>query len=328
MALGRALVGALVAAATTSVVSASPTCGRPHGPSPPPPPPPPPSDAVRPAQTYAACQQLTADPLAGCPPGTIYVSGTAHAAARYSTIQAAIASLADGDDAAPATILIAPGTYREQLNVTRSGPVTLLGATDDAAGGRAYGSAATSDTSHANGVTVVWAAANGDNTGKIVDNAVTAVLTVAPTWEAALTGTGPTGYPVPADAPLGSADFRAYNIDFRNEAAERAVGPALAVGVARARASFYGCGLYSYQDTVYVGKRGAAFFYDAVVAGEVDFLYGFGTAWVEKSLLALRGCGGGVAAWKGELNPLLLSHTLPPFLLLPLTLLPPFTQQS
>ncbi|KAK8042422.1 pectin lyase fold/virulence factor, partial [Apiospora phragmitis] len=156
-----------------------------------------------------------------------------------------------------------------------------------------------SDTDRANEVTVVWSAANSDSTGKITDNAVTSVLTVAPTWEAALTGTGPTGHPVPAATPPGSRDFRLYHIDMRNTAAARSVGPALALGVAYARASFYGCGFYSFQDTVYVGQRGGAFFYDCVVAGEVDFLYGFGTAWVERSTLALRNCGGGITAWKG-----------------------------
>lgn len=44
---------------------------------------------------------------------------------------------------------------------------------------------------------------------------------------------------------------------------------------------------------------GNAYFYDGEIAGQVDFLYGFGTAWVEKSRLALRGCGGGITAWKG-----------------------------
>ncbi|KAK7927389.1 pectinesterase [Apiospora marii] len=251
-----------------------------------------------PVRTYAECQRKTCRPLAGCPAGTLFVSPDSPLA-NFTTIQAAIASLPHDDTAH--TILIAPGTYVEQLNVTRPGPLTLLGQTD--APFRNSSSApyadVQSDTDHANEVTVIWASANSDSTGKIVDNAVTSVLTVAPTWEAGLTGTGPTGYPVSPDTPAGSRDFRLYNVDLRNTAATRSVGPALALGVAYARASFYGCGLYSFQDTVYVGKRGSAYFYDCVVAGEVDFLYGFGTAWVERSTLALRNCGGGITAWKG-----------------------------
>ena len=35
------------------------------------------------------------------------------------------------------------------------------------------------------------------------------------------------------------------------------------------------------------------------MAGQTDFLYGFGTLYIEKSHLALRSCGGGITAWKG-----------------------------
>jgi len=50
---------------------------------------------------------------------------------------------------------------------------------------------------------------------------------------------------------------------------------------------------------VYSGKLGNAYFYDNIIAGETDFLYGFGTAYFEKSTLSLRNCGGGITAWKG-----------------------------
>lgn len=50
---------------------------------------------------------------------------------------------------------------------------------------------------------------------------------------------------------------------------------------------------------VYIGKLGNAYFYESILAGETDFLYGFGTAWIQSSALQLRGCGGGITAWKG-----------------------------
>jgi pectin methylesterase-like acyl-CoA thioesterase len=50
---------------------------------------------------------------------------------------------------------------------------------------------------------------------------------------------------------------------------------------------------------LYVGKLANAYFYDNVIAGQTDFLYGFGTAFIEKTTLSLRGCGGGITAWKG-----------------------------
>jgi pectin methylesterase-like acyl-CoA thioesterase len=51
---------------------------------------------------------------------------------------------------------------------------------------------------------------------------------------------------------------------------------------------------------VYIGKLGNAYFYKGEVAGQTDFLYGFGTAWIQNTTLSLRGCGGGITAWKGN----------------------------
>ncbi|KIW00079.1 uncharacterized protein PV09_08421 [Verruconis gallopava] len=254
------------------------------------------SSTPKPATSFAECQRNTCDdPLLGCPKGTLYVSQTS-SKADFSSIQAAIESLPN--DNSTQYILIAPGNYTEQLNVTRPGPLRLLGVSDRPYLGKSY-SDVSSDTDHSNGVTVIWAKSNTDNTGLSVDNAVTSVLTVAPTYDASLTGSGPTGFAVPEDTPFGNTDFRAYNIDFRNVYSEYSSGPALTVGVSYANAGFYSCGFYSYQDTVYVGKLGNAYFYDTIVAGQTDFLYGFGTAWIEESTLALRGCGGGITAWKG-----------------------------
>jgi pectin methylesterase-like acyl-CoA thioesterase len=50
---------------------------------------------------------------------------------------------------------------------------------------------------------------------------------------------------------------------------------------------------------IYVGKLGNAYFYKSEIAGQTDFLYGFGTAWIQSSHLSLRSCGGGITAWKG-----------------------------
>ncbi|KAL1895473.1 hypothetical protein Sste5346_005281 [Sporothrix stenoceras] len=232
---------------------------------------------------YLACRTTSADPLQGCPEGTILVSAARSYGGHFSTIQSAIASLPDDDSAR--VILILPGKYTEQLNITRPGPVTLLGQTTHP-----------TDQS-ANGVQVYWSAAVVN--ASYSDNAFTSVLTVAPTLDASLTGSGPTGFAVPADTPFGNVRFSAYNIDFRNVFADYAAGQSLAVSISYANAGFYWCGLYSYQDTVYVGKLGNAYFYENEIAGETDFFYGFGTAWVQQTRVTLRGCGGGITAWKG-----------------------------
>ncbi|KAI1427430.1 carbohydrate esterase family 8 protein [Xylaria sp. FL1777] len=246
-----------------------------------------------PAQTYEQCQKRTVNPLEGCPAGTIYVSQT-DTSAEFQTIQSAISSLSN--DTSPYVILIAPGIYTEQLNVTRRGPLTLLGVSDRPSNGESYANISY-DTAHENDVQIYWNSANHD--AIFSDNVFTGVLTVGPNLNATLTGSGPTGFPVPDDTPFGCTDFRAYNIDFRNEYTPYSNGPAHAVGVSRANAGFYSCGFYSWQDTVYIGKLGNAYFYDTVVAGETDFLYGFGTLFIEASSLSLRNCGGGITAWKG-----------------------------
>lgn len=39
--------------------------------------------------------------------------------------------------------------------------------------------------------------------------------------------------------------------------------------------------------------------YSCNVGGQTDFFYGFGTLYVTDGHIALRGCGGGITAWKG-----------------------------
>ncbi|KAI1181287.1 carbohydrate esterase family 8 protein [Nemania sp. FL0916] len=242
-----------------------------------------------PAQTFRECQKKTANPLSGCPPGTIYVSQTDENA-NFQSIQGAITSLAN--DTTSQVILIAPGIYTEQLNVTRQGPLTLLGVSDRPSRRESYADISYNST-HENNVQVYWNSANHD--AIFSDNVYTGVLTVGPNLNATLTGSGPTGFPVPEDTPFGCTDFRAYNIEFT----PYSNGPAHAVGVSRANAGFYSCGFYSWQDTVYIGKLGNSYFYDTVVAGQTDFLYGFGTLFIQSSSLSLRNCGGGITAWKG-----------------------------
>ncbi|KAF5684486.1 pectinesterase [Fusarium denticulatum] len=252
------------------------------------------ASAKGPVDTYKKCQRQTKRATEGCPKGTLFVAKD-DPRADFSSIQDAIDSL--GNTTHAGHILIAPGNYSEQLNVTRRGPLHLIGASNKPWVKDLYADIDVNTTAQ-NDVQIWFNLANTNN-GSLSDNVFTSVLTVGPNFNATLTGSGPTGFPVPVDTPFGCTDFRAYNIDFRNEFAPRSSGPAHAVGVSRANAGFYSCGFYSYQDTVYVGKLGNAYFYDNIIAGQTDFLYGFGTAWIEKSTLSLRGCGGGITAWKG-----------------------------
>jgi hypothetical protein len=88
-----------------------------------------------------------------------------------------------------------------QVNVTRQGPTYLIGQT-----------AHPTQQSY-NTVNIIWAAIAVPG----LDNAFTSTLTVAPNLNASLTGSGPTGFAVPAGTPFGCADFRTYNLNFIND---------------------------------------------------------------------------------------------------------------
>lgn len=186
-----------------------------------------------PSYDRAACQSPSQDPLQGCPPNTILVGPGP--LSQFKTIQAAILSINHNDSA---TILIQPGNYTEQLNITRSAPLTFLGITR-------YPNDATKNL-----INVIWHNATGTNTTGTYDNAYTSTLTVAPTLNASFTGSGPTGFQVPDGTPFGNSDFRAYNLNFVNEYLPYSAGPSLAVGISYANAGFYFCGVGSWQDTV------------------------------------------------------------------------------
>lgn len=88
-----------------------------------------------------------------------------------------------------------------QVNVTRQGPTYLIGQT-----------AHPTQQSY-NTVNIIWAAIAVPG----LDNAFTSTLTVAPNLNASLTGSGPTGFAVPAGTPFGCIDFRTYNLNFIND---------------------------------------------------------------------------------------------------------------
>ncbi|KAF2235482.1 carbohydrate esterase family 8 protein [Viridothelium virens] len=242
-----------------------------------------------------ACQLPSTDPLAGCPENTVLVGPTSNA--HFSTIQSAILSIPN--NTTPYTILVLPGNYTEQLNITRPGPVYLLGQTPSPYSSNGSNNQAGDNPGTKNRVVVIWHQATGTATTGTLDNAFTSTLTIAPTLNSSLTGAGPDGNTVPAGTPFGNTDFRAYNIDFVNAYLPYSAGPSLALSISYANAGFYGVGFFSYQDTVYVGKLASVYMKGGTVAGQTDFFYGFGTLWAQGISVLLRGCGGGITAWKG-----------------------------
>ncbi|KAF9032134.1 carbohydrate esterase family 8 protein [Hymenopellis radicata] len=224
-----------------------------------------------------------------CPPGTIFVSQNAsELGVSFTSIQEAILSLPEEGHA---TIHIAAGSYHETVNITRSGPLTLLGELPPSA--LTTGGVGLNNGSALN-LVEVWGT-QYVQTG--MDDADSAVLTVAPSRAGALIGAGPTGAPLQPE--FGNVDFKAYNINFANKAANYAISQALVTDISYANASFYGCAFASYQDTWYTGRNGSTYVVDSVIYGQTDYLFGFGTAWFQDVILANRACGGGIVAWKG-----------------------------
>ncbi|CAA7265500.1 unnamed protein product [Cyclocybe aegerita] len=94
-----------------------------------------------------------------------------------------------------------------------------------------------------------------------MDDTQSAVLLVAPSFNASLIGAGHTNASL---QPLfGNVHFKAYDIDFENQAANYDISQSLVTDVSYAN------------------------------------LFGFGTAWFQNLILANRACGGCIVAWKG-----------------------------
>ena len=184
------------------------------------------------AYSRAACQVHTRKPLQGCPKNTLLVGPNA----KFTSVQDAVLSIPHNK--VPYHILILPGNYTEQVNVTRPGPLTLLGETSSP------------NDATQNQVNIIWHNATGTPETGTYDNAYTSVLTIAPTFNASATGAGPTGNPVPADTPFGNKNFRTYNLNFINDYLPYSAGPSLALSMSYANGGFYYTQFLSYQDTV------------------------------------------------------------------------------
>ncbi|KAG8854802.1 hypothetical protein FRB96_007331 [Tulasnella sp. 330] len=209
--------------------------------------------------TYAACQlpaKVQGTQLANCPNGTVYVSQT-DPEARYGSIQAAVESL-PADDSSQ-VILIGPGNYHEVINVTRVGPLTMLGMTE---------------------FPQDWS------------------QNLVHIWNRPLGAPLPTTFGN-VDFKAYNLDIANRATVNGVEIKTKDTGPSAALFVAAANASFYSCSFFSYQDTLYVGHNGSAVFWGGEVRGSTDYLYGFGTAWFEGTTMASRSNGGGITAWKG-----------------------------
>ncbi|OAF56398.1 hypothetical protein VC83_06877 [Pseudogymnoascus destructans] len=93
-------------------------------------------------------------------------------------------------------------------------------------------------------------------------------------------------------ANIVSANFKAYNFNFKNTYGSRA--KAVAVTANGDKQGFYGCGFYGYQDTL-LAKNGKQYYSNCYMEGAVDYILGNAAAWFGECTTASNG-GGAITA--------------------------------
>ncbi|KIK62575.1 carbohydrate esterase family 8 protein [Collybiopsis luxurians FD-317 M1] len=183
------------------------------------------------------------------PAGAIVVSKTP-ASGQFSTVQAAVNSLPDDDS--EQTIFINAGTYSEQVSITRTGMLTIMGATSD------------TSTQTSNQVTITHSASLG--TAGSDD----------------LSGT----------LRVHKDNFALYNVNVKNTFGESADnGQAIALSAYGTNHGYYASGFYSYQDTV-LAEQGNQYYGFCYIEGAVDFIFGqHARAFFQKNTIASVGPG-------------------------------------
>ncbi|KAF8197100.1 carbohydrate esterase family 8 protein [Pholiota molesta] len=138
------------------------------------------------------------------------------------------------NDSSSRTIFIFPGTYSEQVVISRSGPLTIFGSTTD--------------------------------TTSYLQNTVT----ITHSESAGQSGSDPTS----ATLQVNKANFNLYNVNLKNTFGEAATnGQALAVSASGTQQGYYGVSFTSFQDTV-LAETGVQFYANSFIEGAVDFIFG------------------------------------------------------
>ncbi|KAJ7773796.1 pectin lyase fold/virulence factor [Mycena metata] len=185
------------------------------------------------------------------PTGAVVVRGSGTQAGEFSTVQAAVTSLpADGS---AQTIFIYPGTYIEQVHITRVGKLAILGSTTDI-------------MNHAaNSVRLSFNLSQGTSGGGDLS----------------------------ATLRIDTANVSVYNMDIVNTFGPHTAANAQALAVAGygTNLGFYAVGFYGYQDTLRA-EKGVQFYGLCYIEGAVDFIFGQnGHAFFHKNTIASVAAG-------------------------------------
>ncbi|SPJ72004.1 related to pectinesterase [Fusarium torulosum] len=181
------------------------------------------------------------------PPGAYIVSQEAiEGVTTYDTIQAAINALPPSSKVTP-TVFIYPGTYKEQIVLSRPGTTFFIGYSESP------------DDYTKNQVTITY--------DKGIDTQAEASNSDSATFYA----TG--NY------------FQAVNINFENTFGTASNYASLGFGVKSSKfASLYGCQVYGNQDALLI--NGNLFAYNSLITGNIDMIWGSGAGYFLKSTLS------------------------------------------
>lgn len=155
------------------------------------------------------------------PSGAKVVRAGTSTSGEYSTITAALNSL---DTSSTASIFIYPGTYNEQIYITRSGPLTV------------------SDVSFAVAKILMVTQIYGytTDTSSYSGNQVNIVHSLDATAAGSNDASG--------TLRIHKDNFSMYNVNVKNTYGKGS--QAIALSEYGSKAGFYGCGFYGYQDTL------------------------------------------------------------------------------
>ncbi|KAG9945803.1 carbohydrate esterase family 8 protein, partial [Aureobasidium melanogenum] len=220
-----------------------------------------PSSGSSPSSSASSSTTMSVSSSSTCatptPSATLVVSQNA-TVCQYNNISAAIAALPN--DSKPYTIYIEPGVYNEQLSITRNGKVTLVGATSFK-----------NDYSQ-NQVKVQFSSGRLTSAGQ---DEQTPVINAKKTND--------------------NSGLALYNIDFINSYPQTANTAALAADFYGNNMAAYGCSFIGFQDTL-LANKGTQVFSNCYVEGSIDFIWGFGTAYFYRSVIASNTKGACVTA--------------------------------
>ncbi|KAJ7866690.1 carbohydrate esterase family 8 protein [Mycena leptocephala] len=180
------------------------------------------------------------------PEGAVIVKASGAQTGEFQTIQAAVASLPA--DTSAQVIFVYPGTYTEQVHLTRTGNLTIMGFTNDI---KSY---------TANCVRLSFNLSQGQVGGG----------------------------DLPATLRIDKNNFSLYNIDVVNTFAPHTASGAQALAVAGygTNLGFYAVGFYGYQDTLRA-EKGVQFYGLCYIEGAIDYIFGqHGHAFFHRNTIA------------------------------------------